>query len=239
MTCQPAPSPRLNDRLTLVGMDEVSSLCSSGSTPNILTGFLTAVMRDHFSRPENLEYGGKNEHRLIDGVKVPVEELQRYVWIADRANSSILIDPVWKYNREDIQRRPAILIKRNRTATAKVAIGDGMTIAGGADGRVPGRYQTRSISGSHTLFCVAGSGAEAELLGAEVFGHLLGFAQVLREELRLHAFDVESLEAISHFEEFDDKFVVPVTVVYTAVKAWRTDTVSPWLKSLGVDVGSR
>lgn len=234
MDCNPQPPPPRNDRITFIGMDGISSLCSSGLTPNILTGALVAILRDHFSNPDNLEFGGKNEFRVVDGQEVPLEELQGYVWTPDRRTTKILIDPVWLYNRQDEQRRPAIYVKRNQITGEKVAIADGMTIAAGGNGRVPGRLQVRAINGSHTAFCVAGSGAEAEMLGTEVFSHLMGFAQVLREELKLHAFDVQSVEAVSHFEEFNDKFVVPVVVAYKAVKAWRTDKVAPWLKSFTI-----
>lgn len=239
MECNPPPVPPINDRLTLVGMEKISSLCSTGLTPNNLTGALVAILRDHFSDPNNLEFGGKNEFREVDEREVPLMELQEYIWNPDRRTANIIIDPVWKYNREDIQRRPAILVKRNQFTTQKIAIGDGSTAAAGITGQVRGRLQTRLISGSHTIFNVAGSGAEAELLATEVFGHLMGFAQVLREELKLHAFDVQSVEAVNHFEEHNDKYVVPVVVAYTAARAWRVDTVSPYLKAFTIDARPR
>jgi len=239
MECNPPPTPPVNDRLTMVGMETISSLCSTGLTPNNLTGALVAILRDHFSDPNNLEFGGQNEFREVDGQEVPLIELQGYTWKPDRRTSNIIIDPVWRYNREDIQRRPAILVKRNQFTAEKIAIGDGFTTAASSTGQVRGRLQTRVISGSHTIFNIAGSGAEAELLATEVFGHLMGFAQVLREELKLHAFDVQSVEAVSHFEEHNDKYVVPVVVAYKAARAWRVDTVSPYLKSFTIDARPR
>lgn len=240
MDCNPQPAPPLNNRVTLEGMERISSLCSTGPLISVLTGAFVAILRDHFSNPNNLEFGGTTEFREVDGsgfgiAEVPLEQLQRYIWKEDRRITNILIDPVWKYNREDIQRRPGLLVKRNQWTTQKVAIGDGHTIASGGNGRVEGRYQTRLIVGSHTVFCIGGSAAEAELLASEVFGHFMGFAQVVREELKLHSFEVQSIEAVSHFEEHNDKYVVPVVLGYTSAKAWRTDVVAPYLKAFTID----
>jgi len=228
---------------TRVGMDQHSSICTTGFTPNILTGFFVRALREHFSDPLNLEFGGRNEFRIVDEQEVFVKELERYIWHSDVSQTRILIDPVWKYNRQNIQQRPGILVKRNQFTTAKQAIGDGMTVGPKRDNmgrisRVRGRYQTRAIRGSHTIFSIAGSAAEAELLGAEVFNHFGQFEQILRDELNMHVFEAKSVEPVAYLEEFDDHFVVPVVLAYAYFATWRVDVVAPWLKSLAIEVES-
>lgn len=229
--------------ITKVGLDETSSLCTTGFHPNILTGFIVRALRDHFSDPDNLEFGGRNEFRIVDGQRVMVEELQKYVW-STGSDTKILIDPSWKYNRQNIQARPGLLVRRDQFSRQSVVIGDGYTVgpkldAAGNIERVRGRFQTCIIAGSHTIFCIGGSGAEAELLGSEVFNHFLGFGQLFREELNMHEFEAKSMEPVAYLEEFDDHYVVPVVLSYAYMAAWRVEREAPWLKTLAIDVQSR
>jgi hypothetical protein len=192
------------------------------------------LLRDHFSKASNLEFNGAN---YLDETL----ELENYVWNEDNRDTRIKIESVWDYVLEDLQRRPALYVKRNKIQTQKSAIGDGFTAAPNTDGHgnvrnVPGRYQTRAILGSHTIFCVGGTGAEAELIGWEVFNHLHQFAQVIREEFRFHRFIVPEVGEVGLLEEFDDHFVVPVVVAYAAFPAWRVDVEAPWLKTVAINV---
>jgi hypothetical protein len=226
----PSPTPSLQ---TQVGMEKVSSVCSTGMTGNILTGLFVRTLRDHFSSADNLEFNGAN---YLD----TTIELQRYVW-SDGPETKLQIQSVWEYNTQDIQNRPALYVKRNRFQTQKTAMGDGYTVAPNtdSDGRVrnvPGRYQTRAILGSHTIFCVGGAGAEVELLGWEVFNLFHQFAQVFREEFRMHRFEVSGVEGVGLLEEFDYHFVVPVVVAYAYYAAWRIDVEAPWLKTVSINV---
>jgi len=239
----PSPPPPEGTPVTQIGLEDKSSLCTTGFTPNLLTGFFTRALRDHFSDPDNLEFGGRNEFRIVDGQRVMVEELQSYVWTAG-PDTKILIDPVWKYNRENIQARPGLLVKRNQFSRSSLVLGDGYTVRperneDGTVRRVRGRYQTCAIAGSHTVFCIAGSGAETELLGSEVFNHFLQFGQVFREEMNLHEFEAKSMEPVAYLEEFDDHYVVPVVLAYAYTAAWRIDVEAPWLKTLAIEVQSR
>ena len=230
---------------TRIGLEPISSLCTTGFTPNIMTGVFTRALREHFADVNNLEFGGLTEFRYdADGAQIPMQELQNYVWSPDLTQTQILIDPVWKYNRQNIQQRPAVLVKRNKFTTEKAAIGDGYTVGPKLDKdgkvvRVRGRYQTRAIKGSHTIFSIAGSAAEAELLGAEVFNHFNQFEQVFRQELNLHLFEAQATEGVAYLEEFDDHFVVPVVVAYAFFVAWRIEVEAPWLKSLAIDIRSK
>jgi len=229
--------------ITKVGLDEKSSLCTTGFHPNIITGFITRALRDHFSDPDNLEFGGRNEFRIVDGQRLMVEELQNYVWTAG-PDTELLIDPSWKYNRQNIQKRPGLLVHRNKfSRSSPIVMGDGQTVGPKRDQagniqRVRGRYQTCAIAGSHTVFCIGGAGAEAELLGAEVFNHFLMFGQLFREEWKMHEFSANSVEPVAYLEEFDDHYVVPVVLSYAYMPTWRVEREAPWLKTLAIDIQS-
>jgi hypothetical protein len=226
---------------TLIGFDQVTSVCTTRHSSNILTGIFIRSLRDHFSNPNNLEFNGANLLGL------GAIELQNYVYAElpdgqpDLSKTMIQIKAVWEYNSQDIQRRPALYVQRNAQQTRKLAIGDGFTAApntspDGTVRNIPGRYQTRAILGSHTVFCVGGSGAEAELLGQEVFNHFHMFAQTFRREFRLHQFVATEIQPVSLLDEFDKHFVVPVVLGYVTMPSWRVDVEAPWLKTVAISV---
>jgi hypothetical protein len=37
-------------------------------------------------------------------------------------------------------------------------------------------------------------------------------------------------------DEDVERYVVPVTATYTAMKTWRIDKVAPWLKTIGIQI---
>ena len=185
-------------------------------------------------RKENLIYNG------TDGSGK--QQLENYIWDPDSTKTAIQILPVWAYKTQDIQRRPALYVKRNSWKSRRIAINEGQSVAvdprrRGAD--VSGEYHSKVIEGSHTIFCVgsANQGAEAELLGAEVFDYLTSFAPILRGELRLLRLEVAGLEPLGLLEEATEHFVAPVVVTYGFAWTWRLQSKAPWLKSLAVVLG--
>lgn len=238
MNCNLPPDPPPVDMppKTMVGLDLLSSVCSTNYVMNTLTGVVVALLRTHFSDVNGLAFNGSLEYRQVNGVQTPINELQYYIWKLDEKVSPIMIEPAWKYKTINIQQRPALLVKRGRLVPQKFALADGWTMGPSPTGKVRGALQTKNLEGTHTIFCVGGSGAEAELLAAEVFDYFQSFAQILRQELKMLSFDVQSVEEVSHFEEFNDKFVVPVVLAYTANRTWRVDTVAPWLKAVTIGV---
>ena len=217
---------------TLEGLDPVSSLCTSRHPSNVLTGVFVRLLREHFSSPRNLEFNGTSEDK---------EQLQDYIWNPDVAKRHIQIDAVWRYNAQDIQNRPGLYVKRNRLQYQQIALMHGYTsgavkTADGKIERVPGQYQSVAVIGSHTVFCIGGSGAEAELLGMEVGNHFVGFSTVLRQELKLQKLLVTEVGEVSMLDEFVEHFVVPVVIGYIAMYSWRLDVEAPWLKTIAVNL---
>jgi len=218
---------------TLVGLDPASSLCTTGHPANVMTGILLRLLQEHFASPLALEYNGVNE----PGIR----SLEGYIWTDQVETTRIQILPVWNYNPQDLQRRPALYVKRNGLKPERLGIDEGFTTSpvrapDFTVQRVPGEYKAKLIFGSHTVFCVGGSGAEAELLGMEVFNHLDQFGPVIRQNMNMHRFGVTEVGEVSLLDEFDQHFVVPVVCGHTVASAWRIDTVAPWLKTLAIDL---
>lgn len=197
------------------------------------------ALQEHFSDIRNLEFGGHNALGRV--------QLSAYQWIPDEngdgsVESPIQIMPSWAYNARDTQKRPALYVKRNRYTFQRLGINNGMTTGPRRDRRtgevvkVPGDYHSKAILGSLTVFCVGGSGAEAELLGSEVSNHFSMFGPVMRTDLKLHRFEVTEVGEVSHFEESDSRFVVPVVIGYVVMQTWRIDVVAPLFKTLEIDV---
>jgi hypothetical protein len=219
-----------------VDLDPVTSLCTSQHLANVMTGMFTRACQAHFSNIDNLAFG--------DNTETGKQMLEDYIWTPDTATTKIQIQPVWMYNPQDIQRRPAIYVKRAKWKWTKIAINDGMTVGAvrGSDGKViqvRGDYHVKQCDGAHVVFCVGRSGAEAELLGQEVCEYFMSFAPVLRGEMKLHYLEVSETDDIKMLDEDVERFAVPVILSYTFMRSWRLQQEAPWLKTLAIDMAVR
>jgi hypothetical protein len=223
---------------TPLDMDVVSSLCSSQHPANVLTGLWTRLLREHFSNAENLQFGGQDESNA-DGE--PLTQLQGYLWSDDNKQTKIQIQPVWEYNPQDIERRPALYVKRNAYKFERLAINDGQTVGSEKDAsgrvvRVPNARHSKMMVGSHTVFCVGQTGAETELLAQEVANHVMMFGPRLRIDFKLHRLTVAEVGELAVLDEFVEHFVVPVVVAYGIAMSWEIKEIQPYLKAIGIDV---
>ena len=223
--------------VTKVGMQAFSSLCSTRHPSNIMTGLFVRLLQEHFATAAAIEYNGVNE---------PATDLSNYLWSADATKTKIQIEPIWRYNPRDVQRRPAIFVKRNSWKFERIALDDGMTIGSRKDAagkvvNVDGDYHVKMILGSHTIFCLgqSGDGAGSELLGQEVLNHFMMFGPILRQDLKLTRFTVTELGELALLDEFVEHFAVPVVVSYGMTMAWRLNQAAPWLKTLAIDLTAR
>lgn len=218
--------------ITPIGLDPVSSLCTSKQPANVLTGIFTRLLREHFSDPNNLEFGGQNE---------PTRQLEQYLW-SSGPDSHIQIQPVWAYNTQDIQNRPALYIKRNAFQPQRIALDNGWGVNShqnaGKVVEVRGEFHGKTLVGSHTIFCVGREGAEAELLGQEVLNHFMMFGPLLRRDLKLMQLEVTEVGEVALLDEFVEHFVVPVVVGYGIGMTWRLKEVGPLLKTLAIDLSA-
>ena len=179
-----------------------SSVLTTGNLPHIVTGWLLQILRYQFADPSNITQ----------------EKLKPYVWSPDET-SKITINPIYLWDPETIQRRPAVIVKRHVWKTQRISIGDAY------HGHVPqdGYESTRHavmVNGSHTMFCHAMTGLEADELGSEVGYLFLEFQQHILRNFKLHSFRMESIGEIVKIDEPHEHFMVPITVSYVMTHCW-------------------
>ena len=203
-------------------VNKVSSLCSYGMRPHIMTGFLRQLLIGNFSDPANIEEVRIRRH---------VEELASWK-PSDTSEAGtapgILVESITRWNPNNTDRRPAVLIKRNEWKWLRQGIGDSTA----------GNVYTGSTSyagfweGSHTLFCLAQNGAETEFLATEVVKFLVTFSPMIRAQMDLHKFYVAGVGGVSEVQEVIQGYAVPVTVSYVAEEAWAVQPYAPRLKRI-------
>lgn len=178
----------------------ISSFCTLMGRPQIMTGLFRDILQRHFASPRYTE-----EPDLVD-----------LLWQGDD-RTNILIETAYRWRPGLTQKRPAVIVKRNAYANVRVGIADRRQ---GPASDCEGEHYITYWSGSHTLFCIAGGGAQAELLSTEVQRELTEFGPAIRDELNLFRFQVLQLGAIAIMEEAQENFVVPVTVGYAYEQRW-------------------
>lgn len=202
---------------------EISSLCSTGLKPNILTGIVLRLLTQHFA--------------VAAGIQEP--QLKAYIWNSDPRISKIHIVPVWRWLTAAVQNRPAIVVKRNALQPRTLGLGDGECLISGLSSEVvpadQAATQQIAVSGSHTIFAIASVAAQAELLSTEVFLRLTQYQQVIQREFMFARFRVAEVGPIERLEEHSESFVVPVTVAYAYVDAWQVWSTAPFLKRIVFD----
>lgn len=190
-----------------------SNLCSLLPRPLILTGLLREILIRHFAKAEYIE----------------TPELAHLLW-QEGEQSGILIESIHRWRPELTEKRPAVIVKRNSYANRRLGIAD-RNNGSPADMQGHAHYTTFWV-GSHTLFCIGGSGAQAELLGTEVLRELHHFHPLIRATALLHRFQVTEVGAIAELEEARENFVVPVTVSYAYEDRWIIRQENPTLRSI-------
>jgi hypothetical protein len=189
-----------------------NDFCIRGATPYSLTAFLRQLLIDHFSDPNRIEN----------------PDLRGYVWTGDDA-SPLLIESITRWRPRKTENRPAILIKRN----------DWQVQRQGIDHRLMGGFSLEGeldydclVSGSHSVFCISNNGAEAEILGHEVFRLILHYAPLIRQTINLDRLDIAGLSSLQKVEEAQDNFVTATTLQYVFQEKWSLVPQAPTLKSV-------
>jgi len=186
-----------------------------GWRPIMITGLLRDLMTRKFNgEPNNIEE----------------PDLKHLVWREDE-RTGILIESIHRWRGDLVEKRPAIIVKLNARQNVRMGIADlvGPTEQGNM------RYCTFWV-GSHTLFCIHGSGASVEILATEVQRHLTGFGPVVRQYLRLPQWQVTEVGAVSEIEEARESFVIPITVGWAYDEQWELGLESLKLRKVPLSV---
>ena len=187
---------------------EPDSLCENGWQPLLLTGMFRDMLIRHFSTKESIR----------------ANDLKQFIWKED-ASSGIVIESVYRWRGDLVEKRPAILVKRNAYRQSRLGINDSI-IGVGASGSLykneRGAIHLHTVNwvGSHTIFCIHGTGASCEILASEVVDELTMFSPAIRQQLLLMDFQVTEVGAISELEEASENYVIPVTVGWVYNKTW-------------------
>jgi hypothetical protein len=201
-------------------LPNVSSLCSYGTRPHAMTGFLRQVLMEHFASVTNIEDQIIRRKLEETGVWKPSENGEN--------ESGIIIESITKWLPNTESQRPALVIKRNAWQWERVLPGDsdGDTYEQGH------RFYFGFWSGSHTIFVLGQNGGEVELLATEVGRFMLRYASEFVEMMNLHRFVPVGVDTLHQLKEVADHYVVPVTVAYRAEEYWRLEPHAPRLKRM-------
>lgn len=172
-----------------------SSICVLMPQDQLMTGVFRDILTRHFYSEDYIE-----DYSLKSLLWQPGE------------TTNILIESHTAWTPEKTQLRPAVIIKRNDIEYLPVGIGD-IRMMPGAD-KQGNEHFARYWIGSHTLFCIGHTGAQAEILGTEVKHEISHFGPEIAKKLNLKRFRVLRVGAVAELEEATETYVVPVTVGY-------------------------
>lgn len=179
-----------------------SSLCSLGPRPHIMTGIFVTLLRNHFSDANNIESEVFRTRLFKTGTD------------ADETGVMIEDATVWTPSRTG--KRPAVVVRRNAWDHQKRTTFDSRA---GTTAEGHGIY-VKFWRGSHTIFCIANTGTETEILGAETYRMLMHFGPVFREYFKLMQLEIMQYGQLARVEEATQRFVVPITLAYGWSEQW-------------------
>lgn len=174
----------------------VSALCSRGWTPLLVEGLLRDLLTRHFAAP------------------LGIGDLGHLVW-SPAERTGILIESFYRWLPNLVEKRPAIILRRNAMHNLRLGIGDaaGATLQGVLE-------FTTFWLGSHSVYCIHGAGAAAEILALEVQRQLTEFGHLVTQYLKLGQWVVTEVGGVQILEESKQSYVVPITVGWAYAESW-------------------
>jgi hypothetical protein len=191
--------------------------------PHVMTGFLRQLLIGHFKDPDNIE-----EPRL----RRQIEELSSWHPTdydeTEPEVKGISIESITRWDPSKVDKRPAILLKRNGWKWQRHSIGD----ISNRNAYTGSTSYAGLWEGSHTIFCLTPNGAETEFLATETVKFLIQFSPMIREQMDLHKFYVSEVGGIGEIQEVIQGYAVPINVAYVAEEAWTLQPYAPRLKRI-------
>lgn len=196
-----------------------STLCSLGPRPLLMTGVLVNFLRNHFADPV------RNAHQ---------ERFRKNLWTADVSASQIYIESITNWLPDSAHKRPALVVKRNAWQCGKWGLNDELMSTIDADGLA--RFEV-PLFGSHTIFALAKTGGECEILANEVATLLIGFQGLLREKLSLNKFQFVEIGPVNRVARVQEvTYGAPITVSYAGVQEYILAPHAPLVSRIRLDV---
>jgi len=201
-------------------LGNISAVCSYGMRPHVVTGLLRQLLTAHFADTDNIE-----EPTL----RRRLEETGPWKKDENGSNGSGLqIESITRWKPATTDKRPAIIIKRNAWKWQRIGIGD----ISGVNAFEGSTSYTGLWEGSHTLYCLAELGVEAELLTMEVVRFLAHFSPWIVSQMNFKRFFVTEVGGVGEVQEVVEGYAVPVTVAYVAEESWALQLAAPRLKRI-------
>jgi hypothetical protein len=194
-----------------------SSLCSLLPRPILLSGIFRDILSRHFISADNIED----------------PQLKHLLW-QQGDDTGILIESIHRWRPELTEKRPGVIVKRNAYQNIRRGFGDRRQ--GPPVDKEGYEHYVTFWTGSHTLFCIGGSGAQAEILGSEVQRELTQFTPVIARSLDIKRLQVQQVGAVAELEEGQENFVVPITVGYTYEERWMIRQQAPLLTRVSLSM---
>jgi len=224
--------------------DSDCSALKARLTPFLITGAFIRLVQYHFSDPDNIETDALKGYvwtdspngcisTVVTGTEVGPDSTVRSVdEVVD--GSKILITISYNRDGQNVQQRPAILIKREQVQTGKISFQDKtLDSLSASSSFFPGAEYQINITGSHSLIAVGKTGAEAERLAEEVFYRMLHYKPLIIDELQLGMMQVAGMSDVRELgDEAEKAFYVVVGIKWAYVYRWRVIPEAPVVKRL-------
>lgn len=196
------------------------NICEELANFRLITGMLRDIMAQHFSDP----------------ARIGQPNLRDAIW-KNAQDTGILVETHYRWVPTNSEGRPAIIIKRNGCKNLRLSVGN-VRQAPSQDEYGHEHFIT-AWTGSHTLFCLAREGAQAELLASEVQKQLTGFGPIIQKYVpSLLRFEVVDIGPADKIEEAKESFGVPVTVGYAYEERWVLRQEAPPLTQINITLST-
>ena len=167
-----------------------------------------------------------------------VESLQDNVWNTVPKRSHIKIEPATKVTEDQVETTPAIIVGRGALSSTVVGL------YGGWEKQTFGQdplldnsdHRSVDIKGTISVSCMGRSGAEADLLGHEVFFSLIDYAHPLAQEMCVGAFQVNSLSPAEKLSSSDHLWVTRIEIGVSYTHSWELTRAQPPWKTFKLDL---
>lgn len=205
--------------------------------PQLITAWLVRFFQWKFSQKDRiLSQAIRNDSYLWYPDNMEIQEQRKGIFIGTSNH----------WSATDANQMPGIIIKRNTYQTGqRQSIGDRYHVSRNliGDGHNPNEQATMGqrqtlvpISGTHTVYPVAETGGSAEILGIEVFGALLDWMLVARQDLGLMEYRPQGLQPVGKLREGGQSaYTAPVVINCTYQRTTVVNQESPLLKGFTVE----
>jgi hypothetical protein len=224
MATLPEPSWPTVDQVQLADGKPHSHYCAGHITPSEMTGYLQALLQEHFNKAENIRD----------------EKLRGLIWRKDSDDetdqSRIHIEPSYAYDVTHLQQRPAMYISRGPVQSSHLAISDKyISQLSSYSGNYEGERYIRLLTGQHqVVVCGSKSRMAVEKLAEEVMYFLLEFSPAIRKDLQISNFTVTAMTEVERIDEDHENYMTAVQVAWMTAHGWTLKPLAPILKSIGL-----